>query len=92
MVALNLVLIGGALGYVRSATPRRRALVLVDALALAWMGTVVGTAVYWHGRTVGRGTRPLHWAIEARPPLIALFVLVALLLAPALLGLVRRST
>jgi hypothetical protein len=39
-----------------------------------------------------RGTRPLHWAIEARPPLIALFVLVAFLLAPALLGAVRRST
>ena len=92
MVATNLVLIGGALAYVRSATPRRRALVLVDGLALAWMATAVGTAVYWHGRMVGRGTRPLHWAIGARPPLIALFVLVALLLAPALLGVVRRST
>jgi hypothetical protein len=92
MVALNLVLIGGALAYVRSATPRRRVMVLVDALALAWMATAVGTAVYWHRRMVGQGTRPLDWAIGVRPALIALFVLIALLLAPALLGVVRRST
>jgi apolipoprotein N-acyltransferase len=91
MIGLNLVLVGGALAYMRSATPRRRALVLLDALALAWMGSAVGTTVYWHGRRTGQMAMSLDWCTGARPAFIALFVLLAFLLAPALLGLVRRS-
>jgi hypothetical protein len=91
MIGLNLVLVGGALAYMRSATPRRRALVLLDALALAWMGSAVGTTVYWHRRRTGQMAMSLDWCTGARPAFIALFVLLAFLLAPALLGLVRRS-
>ena len=89
MVALNLILAGGALAYMRSVGPLRRALVLVDALALSWLATAIGNAVYWHGRWVGRRTKPLHWYEVSRPSLIALFVLVAFLVSPSLLGLLR---
>ena len=89
MVALNLILVGGALAYMRSEAPLRRALVLVDALSLSWLATTIGNAVYWHGKWVGRMTKPLHWYEVSRPSLIALFVLVAFLVSPSLLGLLR---
>jgi hypothetical protein len=89
MIAPNLILTGGALAYVRSATARRRALVLADALAVAWMGTTIGNAVYWHGRQMPWMARPSTWE-ATRPTLVALFVLVAFLLAPSLLVLLHR--
>jgi hypothetical protein len=92
LLVLTLVLAGGALAYMRSARTWRRALALLIGLTLSWAVTTVGTAIYWDGRLEPwmRG-EPDHWYEIVGRSAIAGTVLVALLLAPALLGLLRRS-
>jgi hypothetical protein len=92
LLVLTLVLAGGALAYMRSARTWRRALALLIGLTLSWAVTTVGTAIYWDGRLEPwmRG-EPDRWYEIVGRSAIAGTVLVALMFAPALLGLLRRS-
>jgi hypothetical protein len=85
VAVLGVILAIGALAYMRSSRTWQRALTLLLGMTLAWTAATVYLAIYWHGRHKSSVTE------TARGMLIALGVLVALLLAPALLGLLRRS-
>ena len=89
-IAVNAILIAGALVYIRVAGRWRRALSLIAGLGAAWVVMAVGTAFYWHGRTVGLGREPLNGFVEAGRTVSVLPIAVALLLAPALLSLLCR--
>lgn len=91
VAVLGVILAIGALAYMRSARTWQRALTLLLGMTLAWTAATVYLAIYWHGRQVGSMRQPLNGYEMARPMLIALGVLVALMFAPALLGLLRRS-
>jgi hypothetical protein len=89
-IVMNLILIAGALVYIRVPGRWRRALALADGLGLAWIVMIIGTATYWHGRTVGLGTEPIN-AFAGGGMTVALMAMAeGLLLAPALLSLLRR--
>jgi hypothetical protein len=85
VAVLGIILAVGAMAYMRSSRTWQRALTLSLGMTLAWTAATVYLAIYWHGRHKSSVTE------TARGMLIALGVLVALLLAPALLGLLRRS-
>jgi hypothetical protein len=92
LLVLTLVLAGGALAYMRSARTWQRALALLIGLILSWTVTTVGTAIYWHGRLEPwMREEPDRWYEIVERSAIAGTVLVALMFAPALLGLLRRS-
>jgi hypothetical protein len=86
------VLAAGALAYVRSARTSQRALALLIGMTLtSWMA-MVGPAIFypdvvWKPWVTMRGV----WYAYGRGDVVAWGVLVALMLAPALLGLLRRS-
>lgn len=77
LVASTVVLTAGALAYVRSARTSQRTLALLIGMTLAWGVTTAGVATFWHAAT---WDMLRHWV-----------VLAALILAPVLLGLLRRS-
>jgi hypothetical protein len=89
-IAVNAILIVGALVYIRVAGRWQRALSLVAGLGIAWMVMAVGTASYWHGRQGLSSGAPLNGFVEAAKAVVLLPIAVALLLAPALLALLRR--
>jgi hypothetical protein len=91
MVVLNLILIGGALAYMRSRGTWRRTMTLVGGLALAWIVTTVGTSIYWHGRQESWMSEPGNGYEMALRSTGGLVVLVVFLLLPSLLGLLRQS-
>ena len=89
-IAVNAILIAGALVYVRVAGRWRRALSLVAGFGTAWLVMTVGTASYWHGRQgISSGVR-LNGFVEAAKTVAVLPIAVALLLSPALLALLAQ--
>jgi hypothetical protein len=91
VAVLGVILAVGALAYMRSARTWQRALALWGGLTLTWALSTVYLAIYWHGRQEFWMKVPGNGYETARGMLIALGILVALMLAPALLGLLRRS-
>lgn len=91
LAASSVILAMGALAYIRSARTSQRALTLLLGMTLAWTAATVYLAIYWHGRQEFWMRQPGNGYETARGMLVALGVLVALLLAPALLGLLRHS-
>jgi hypothetical protein len=91
MAVLSVILAMGALAYMRSAKTWQRALALLLGMTLTWTAATVYLAIYWHGRQEFWMRQPINGYSMVRPMLIALGVLVALLLVPALLGFLRRS-
>jgi hypothetical protein len=85
-------LAGGALAYVRSARTSQRALALLIGMTLtSWMA-MVGPAIFypdvvWKPWVTMRGV----WYAYGRGDVAAWGVLTAVMFAPALLGLLRRS-
>ena len=91
VAVLGVILAIGALAYMRSSRTWQRALTLLLGMTLAWTAATVYLAIYWHGRQEFWMRQPGNGYETARGMLVALGVLVVLLLAPALLGLLRHS-
>ncbi len=91
VAGLSFVLALGALGYMRTAKTLHRALSLVGSLALTWLAATAYLAVYWNGRLERWMTRPSDWLETISWMSLLGLILLALLLAPALLGFFRRS-
>jgi len=89
MVVLSLILAAGALTYMRSTEIWQRALALLSGLGLSWAAATVYLAHYWDGRQERGMPRPGEWSKTVQWMTDDGVGLVALLLAPALLGLVR---
>lgn len=87
----TLALTGGALAYLRSATTSRRLLALLIAVALSGIVSTVGTATYWHGRQEFWMTAPASGLETALAAIIFWTAVAAAMIAPALLGLMRRA-
>ncbi len=91
VAVLGVILAIGALAYMRSSRTWQRALTLLLGMTLTWIAATVYLAIYWHGRQEFGMLRPGTGYETARGMLNAFGVLVVLILAPALLGLLRRS-
>jgi len=91
VAVLGVILAIGALAYMRSSRTWQRALTLLLGMTLTWTAATVYLAIYWHGRQEFWMRQPGNDYETARGMLVALGVLVVLLLAPALLGLLRHS-
>ena len=81
MLLLTLILVEGALVYMRCTRTWQRALALLVGTTLAVMVAAVGTVVYWRG--------PGNGWVNVRGTSIQGGYVVALVFAPALLGLRR---
>jgi hypothetical protein len=91
MIALTLILAGGALAYLRSAPAWQRATALLVSTALARVMATAGAAVYWNRHPQAWMTGPsVRWYDIVRAGATSGTLLLALLFAPALLGLLRR--
>ena len=91
MAVLSVILAMGALAYMRSSRTSYRVLALVIGMTLAWAMATAFLATYWHGRQEFGMLRPGHWYQTTRWMVKDGMVQVTLILAPALLGLLRRS-
>jgi len=89
LAASTTALVAGVLLYMLSARAWHRVLALLAGLTLAWALATVAAATYWHGRQVSWMAVPGNGVAIARGSAIGWGTLVALTLAPALLGLVR---
>lgn len=81
MVGLTGVMAGTALIYVRCARPRLRALALAAGVVVSVAAAVAGPAVYWFGRGF----------VNVGGSVVAGVVVIAVFLAPALVGLLHRA-
>lgn len=90
-VATSLFLAAGAVAYMRSSAGLGRALSLLAGLSAAWLLTTAGVSAYWHGFHRPYASEPYHWSDNAVPMLVAWPVVALLLLAPVILGLLRRG-
>jgi hypothetical protein len=91
MVALTLILAGGALAYLRSARAWQRATALLVGTVLARVLATAGTRIYWNTHPQPWMTGPpVRWYGIVRASTTGVTLLLALLFAPALLGLLRR--
>ena len=90
LAASTTALVAGALLYMLSARTWHRVLALLLGLTLAWALATVAAATYWHGRQVSWMAAPGNGVAIARGSAMGWGALVALTLAPALLGLVRH--
>jgi len=91
MIALTLILAGGALAYLRSTRVWQRAMALLVGTALARVVATVGTRIYWntHAEPWMTGL-PVRWYGIVGASSTGVTLLLAFLFAPALLGLLRR--
>jgi len=90
LAASTTALVAGVLLYMLSARTWHRVLALLAGMTLAWALATVAAATYWHGRQVSWMAAPGNGVAIARGSAVGWVALVALTLAPALLGLVRR--
>jgi hypothetical protein len=91
MMALTLILAGGALTYLRSVRTWQRAIALLVGAVLARVVATVGTRVYWNAHPEPWMTGPpTPWYDIVRASVTTSVLLLALLFTPALLGLLRR--
>jgi hypothetical protein len=87
-VASSLVLAGVALAYLRSSRMAQRVSALLAGMTLCWAIATVEVAIYlYRASKLPAG----YWAGDIQEMLSYWGVLMALILAPALLGLFRRS-
>jgi hypothetical protein len=86
-IVSSLVLAGVALVYLRSSSMVQRASALLAGMTLCWAVATVEVAVYLHRVP----KLPRYWAGDIRDMLSYWGVQMALILAPALLGLLGRS-
>jgi hypothetical protein len=90
LAASTVALAGGALACVRSARTSQRALALLIGMTLSWTVTTVGYTIYgWTAMPWKTGPGP--WYVEGRGMVFYWSGLLAFLLMPALLGLLRRG-
>jgi hypothetical protein len=93
ILALMLILAGGALAYLRSARLWQRAIALLVSTALARAMATAGTRIYWNAHPQPwMAARPVRWYSILRVSSTGVTLLLAFLFAPALLGLLRRWT
>lgn len=85
-VVSSLVLAGVALVYLRSSSMLQRASALLAGMTLCWAVATVEVAIYLY-----RAKLPGYWAGNIQDMLSYWGVQMALILAPVLLGLLRRS-
>jgi hypothetical protein len=91
MIALTLILAGGALAYLRSARTWQRVTALLTGTVLARVVATTGTKVYWNTHPEPWMTGPpVRWYEIVRASAAGGALLLAFLFAPALLGLLRR--
>ena len=91
MIALTLILAGGALAYLRSARAWQRVTGLLMGTVLARVVATAGTRIYWNTHPEPWMTGPpVRWYDIVRASAVGGALLLALLFAPALLGLLRR--
>jgi hypothetical protein len=91
MIAMTLILAGGALAYMRSRGTWQRATALLAGTILARVLATAGTMVYWskHPQPWMTGP-PVRWYGIVRASSTGGVLLLAFLFAPALLGLLRQ--
>jgi hypothetical protein len=87
----TLALTGGALVYLRSVATSKRMVALLIAVAVSGLVTTVGTASYWHGRQEFWMTAPASGLETALGTILFWFAVTAAMIAPGLLGLMRRT-
>ena len=91
MIALTLILAGGALAYLRSARAWQRAIALLAGTVLARVVATAGIKIYWNTHPLPWMTGPPdRWYDIVRASATGVALLLAFLFAPALLGLLRR--
>lgn len=91
MIALTLILAGGALAYLRSTRAWQRVTALLASTVLARVVATTGTKVYWNTHPEPWMTGPpVPWYGIVRASATSGALLLAFLFAPALLGLLRR--
>ena len=91
LVMTSLLLSAGALAHMRSESTMRRVLSLLAGLTAAWLVGSAGLTAYW---TVPREPtwRPVaSWSETTLPMAFGWAIVVAILLVPALLGLLQRA-
>ena len=91
LAASAVALIAGALTYMLSTRASHRVSALIVGLTLSWAVATVGAATYWHGRQESWMTTPGNGYKIARGSVVGWVLFLALILAPALLSIFRRS-
>ena len=96
LVASMVDLTAGALAYVRSARMSQRTLALLIGMTLSWAVATVGVATFWdaffwEGQMPRRMMKLTRWHVITWGMIKDWVVLAALMFAPAILGLLRRS-
>ena len=86
----GLILAAGAILYMRSPTIWQRFTSLVAAFSLAWAAAMIHLAIYWHGRQDPGMRAPVAWADTLGWTGGMGVVLLAILVAPGLIGVLRR--
>ena len=89
LVVLPLLALG-AYFYMRFTGIRRRTFALLGGFLLAWAVMVVHIGIYWNNRQLPGMGAPITWQDALRGMLPAGILVLALMLAPALLGLLPR--
>jgi hypothetical protein len=90
LTATSLFLAAGALAYMRSRTAMHRMLSLLAGLTAAWLISSVGLVAYWTVRREPYWRIPPSWSEATLPMVYAWVVVVAILLVPVILSLLRR--
>jgi len=92
-IALALILVGGALAYLRSTRAWQRATALLVGAALARAVATAGTRIYWNAHPEpGMTGLPVRWYGIVGVSSTGVTLLLAFLFAPALLGLLHKWT
>ena len=92
-IALALILVGGALVYLRSTRAWQRATALLVGAALARAVATAGTRIYWNAHPEpGMTGLPVRWYGIVGVSSTGVTLLLAFLFAPALLGLLHKWT
>lgn len=96
LVVVELILLVGAVAYMRATTSRRRVAALLASAVVAVVVTAVGSGVYWQAHDIVGGRVVFAEAnlrlVQLVPGVLAqLAVVVVVLFAPAVLGVVRRA-
>ena len=90
VIVSSLFLALGALATMQARTASGRTLAMLSGLTASWLLSTWALAGYWRSPKVP-GYPPFHWSDSIGPMAVAWVFVVAILLLPALLGLLRRT-
>jgi len=86
--AVNLLLMAGALGYLRSGSTKQRVVTLLAGLLPTWPIVILVPAFYWHGRRVPYLSGPINGYSQILPGIIFAAIITLIMFSPGLFKLV----